>query len=270
MSTAATAGTKPPIPVRATASHFYKYGSLAGSNQLERLKTVIHEHLIYAPTLTELKDPADGRPRLAQLTEDQLFSFLYDGRYGVLGRNQQLPIEDQILAGAILDVNIRHHGGDTINRKLSEVLNAELKGWKVYCLAQSYDSMSMWENYADNHRGYCLEFANEGPFFGSAMQVTYGESMELDITNIEHLSGWWFFCKRQEYSFENEVRVLVPRHLPQVTRIDPKHLTRIILGRSVSNEHATQIREWAKEREPRLQVVTASWDAYKQKLDLIP
>jgi hypothetical protein len=54
--------------------------------------------------------------------------------------------------------------------------------YKVYCLSKRYDNLGLWVKYADDHLGYCLEFVNEGDFFGHAMDVTYGEFAPMDVT----------------------------------------------------------------------------------------
>ncbi len=129
------------------------------------------------------------------------------------------------------------------------------KEFRVYCLSKRSDILTMWENYADNHRGYCLEFANKGPFFGSTKEVIYGDTTEMDLSNPEHFKSWCIYCKRQDYSFEEEVRVHCRRTFPQFAPIDPHHLTRIILGEQMSEAHQKQILEVAKRRDPQLTVV---------------
>ena len=52
-------------------------------------------------------------------------------------------------------------------RGTAQSLYKELDDWRVYCLCKRKGNMSMWAKYAGNHTGYCLEFANIGPFFGS-------------------------------------------------------------------------------------------------------
>jgi hypothetical protein len=97
------------IVSRATGTHFYKYSAFLGERR-EWLKDTILNHRFYAPTLTQLADPSDGRPKLAAQTEDKLFAFLYSSRSGVLGRNPRMSVEEQIKHGTILDVNIKKHG----------------------------------------------------------------------------------------------------------------------------------------------------------------
>jgi len=126
--------------------------------------------------------------------------------------------------------------------------------------------MSMWAKYAGNHTGYCLEFANVGPFFGLAKEVSYGDPVELDFAIREHMDGRWFFRKTEDWKSEEEVRVLVPRRSACKTDIDPTWLTRLILGWKMADADRQQIREWARQRSPELMVVNASWDELDQVL----
>jgi hypothetical protein len=64
-------------PTKSTASHFYKYSSLERPEQLDWLKTIILEHQLYFPNLSQLNDPADGRPKLAPKSLDALASFAH-------------------------------------------------------------------------------------------------------------------------------------------------------------------------------------------------
>ena len=53
---------------------------------------------------------------------------------------------------------------------MSELLNAELEGYRIYSLSKRYDNLNLWAKYAADHSGYCLEFANEGPLFEHAKE----------------------------------------------------------------------------------------------------
>jgi hypothetical protein len=252
-----------PVPVRAAGSHFYKYSEFIGERQ-QWLKEIILEHHVYLPRLGQLNDPTDGRPKLGRKSEDQLYSFLYNGPFGVLGRNPHMTVEDQVRHAVILDINITRHGSEALMRGLSKSLNAELDDWRVYSLSKRYDNLNLWAKYAGNHSGYCLQFANTGPFFNCAMEVSYGRTLEMDISNREHLNGYWFFCKAQEWSNEEEIRVLVARRSHSVLTIDPSWLTRVILGWKMPQVERDQIREWARYRSPELTVVEASFDELDQ------
>jgi hypothetical protein len=153
---------------------------------------------------------------------------------------------------------------------LTESLHSELQGYRIYSLSKRYDNMNLWAKYAADHSGYCLEFLNEGPLFVSAKDVVYVDSVQIDITNREHLNGFWFFCKRPEWSNEEEVRLVLQRGKGSKVKINPRCLNRLILGKDMSQKHQQQIRDWAKQRMPELTVVNAYYDSVDQRLGLKP
>ncbi|MGA8429430.1 MAG: hypothetical protein WB729_06385 [Candidatus Sulfotelmatobacter sp.] len=86
----------------------------------------------------------------------------------------------------------------------------------------------------------------------------------MDIANRDHLNGYWFFCKGEEWSNEEEVRVLIARRSNPILRIDPSWLTRIILGTKMPQSDRNQIRDWTRQRSPELRVAEASYDELDQ------
>lgn len=253
-----------PTPVRPTISHFYKYSSF---EHPEWLKSIILEDKLYVPSLTQLNDPADGRPRLETLSEDQMVIFLFDA---FAKNNPGLPNGVYQQQRATIRYNVESHGIQWCMQECSSLLNKELKDYRVYSLSKRYDNLSLWDRYAAHHAGYCLEFANEGPFFAHAKEVIYGESTRMDVTNPEHRSGYWFFCKRQEWSNEEEIRLVGIRGQPATVKIEPSWLTRVILGMHMSEADKELIRGWARQRKSVLAVVSASYDEFRQTLTLNP
>jgi hypothetical protein len=254
-----------PAPIKATGPHFYKYSAVTGE-RCEWLKDIILNHRIYVPNLTQLNDPADGRPKFAPKSEDELYALLYSSHSGVLGRNPKMPVEEQIKEGLILDVNLRRYGKDWAMQECIKLFYKEMDPWRVYSLSKRYNNLNLWANYAANHSGYCLEFANAGEFFSLAREVTYDDAVELDLANRKELDGHWFFCKRPEWRAEEEVRVLVPRNSDGRISFDPHCLTRIILGWKMPEPDRKLICEWAKQRSPELNVVSAFYDESSQVL----
>lgn len=251
-----------PTPIKASGSHFYKYSSAA---HLEWLKVIVLEHELYLPSLTELNDPTDGRPKLAPLREEEMVSFLHTTW---CKDNPNASVAAQRREEEIIRYNVHKHGCATLMRGLSSSLNAELKDYRIYSLSKRYDNLGMWAKYAADHSGYCLEFVNEGPLFAHTLEVIYGDSIQMDVTKPEHRSGYWFFCKRQEWSNEEEVRIILLRGQGKKVKIDPRWLTRIILGWHMSKENQAMIREWTKQRVPELTVVSAHYDEVDQAIRL--
>jgi hypothetical protein len=106
--------------------------------------------------------------------------------------------------------------------------------------------------------------------FEKAIDVIYGEAFQVDVTVRAQLNGFWFFCKRPDWSNEEEVRLDLPRRKGSKVKIDPRWLTRLILGRNVSEGHEQIIRAWARQRKPDLAVVKARFDPVDQVIKLGP
>ena len=249
-----------PKKIFATGTHFYKYSSLEFP---ERLKGILLDHELYLPSPPELNDPADGRPQLAPLTEEKMFDFLHNAN-----RNPTLtPAAQQKLLGTLAH-SIRSLGPETLMRKMDRLLNDLFKSHGIYSLSKRYDNMLLWGTYAAGHKGYCLEFANEGNLFKYPLEVIYGDAFPMDVTNPEHRKAYFFYCKRKIWSHEEEVRLLFLDGGGRKFKFDPHCLTRIILGWKMPEDHEKMIREWAKQREPELVVVKAYFDELDYKLKL--
>jgi hypothetical protein len=256
-----------PLPPQANAPFFYKHSSLAAPEHLERLRTVIQKHELYLPNLDQLNDPADGRPRLAPLSAEEMSRFLYEK---LVERSPQLSRRELKREKAIIEYNVQRHGTKTLQRILTEILHEELKDYRVYSMSRRFDNLSLWAKYAGDHSGYCLEFAREGPLFAKARNVLYEDSLQMDVNNPDHTNGFWFFCKRPEWSNEEEVRLVLPRGMGSRVKLEPHWLKRLILGKNVSEHNEEMIRAWAGQRAPELAVVKARYDAVDQNVILGP
>jgi hypothetical protein len=53
-----------------------------------------------------------------------------------------------------------------------------------------------------------------------------------------------------------------------MVKFNPVWLTRVILGKSMSDENKNAIRQWAKERNPELAVSTTYYDAAERAIKL--
>jgi hypothetical protein len=254
-----------PMPQKSTASHFYKYASPAN---LAWLKDVLHNHEIYLPNLTQLNDDHDGLPHLAMQTEEEMANFLWD-RFKLANptmSHQELQHQEKVLR-----FNVRLHGPAALHPNLVKLLYDQLKDYRVYSMTKRYDMGNLWALYADGHSGYCLEFQNVGPMFEHTKDVNYldAKDMEIPITDPTLLQGHFLFCKTLDWKCEDEVRLVLPRNDGRIkVGFNPIWLTRIILGRAMSEENQNTIRLWAKERKPELPVVRTYYDATLHAINL--
>lgn len=254
-----------PIPQKSTAPHFYKY---SGPANLGWLKDILHRHEIYLPNLAQLNDDNDGLPRLAMQSEQEMADFLWSK---FSERNPKLLPQELEHEEKVLRFNVRLHGPAALHPSIVQLLDNELKDFRVYSMAKRYDMGNLWALYADGHRGYCLEFENVGPMFEHAKDVNYLDlkDMEISVNDPSLLSGHFLFCKSREWSCEDEVRLVLPRKDGRIkVRFDPAWLTRIILGKAMSEENKNAIRLWVKERKPELAVATTYYDATQRAIRL--
>jgi hypothetical protein len=254
-----------PIPHKSTASHFYKY---SGPANLGWLKDILHKHEIYLPNLPELNDDNDGLPHLAMQSEQEMADFLWS-RFSV--GNPKMSPQELAHQEKVIRYNVHSHGPAALHPSIVKILDSELKGFRIYSMAKRYDMGNLWALYADGHCGYCLQFENVGPMFEHAMDVNYLDlkDMEISLTDPSLLSGHFLFCKTREWRCEDEVRLVLPRKDGRIkVKFDPIWLTRIILGKAMSEENRNTIRLWAKERKPELSVATTYYDATHRALKL--
>jgi hypothetical protein len=186
-----------PKPRRPTCPHFYKYGR----PNLQWLKPVLLEHVLYLPNRTELNDAFDSLPKLAVQSEGEMILFILQGLVKADPSRTLNFLADQ---ERILRFNIGKHGPQAYHPGLVESFDKQLDEFRIYSMTKYYDRMTFWAHYAANHSGYCLEFANDGPLFENVLEVNYlaRECMDILITDPGIRRGDFFFCKTLEWSHE--------------------------------------------------------------------
>lgn len=252
-----------PKPSRPTEKFLYKYFS---NNNLKYLKAVILDNELYFPKVDELNDPAEGKPKLRKINKEQLIEFLVKS---YVLNNPHLSVNDYEKAKAEIIFGCNKFGEGILLELMSEDLNSLFSKYRIFCLSKRYDNMSLWAKYANDHKGYCLEFRNNG-FFKLAHEVTYtNEITELDLANKEEINSFFLYTKKNDWSNEEEVRIVPPLKLIPPYKFEPLLLSKIILGKDMSDYDETQIQDWAKQRIPKLNVVKASYDEFEHKLNLL-
>ena len=111
----------------------YKYQPISDKNREQRL-TSLKENKIWLTKAPYLNDPFDCQP--TYYNEEELRNFIVDEK---------------------LDVST----GKTVDY-LIEATNKSLEMFKrnikVSCFSEIKDNMPLWGNYADNHKGICIEY----------------------------------------------------------------------------------------------------------------
>ncbi len=132
----------------------------------------------------------------------------------------------------------------------------------VFCLSCRYDSLPMWAHYAANASGFVVEFRHLGQVFGGdetgvlnqPIVVRYHKERS-GVTFEPRSHESLFFDKFQDWSYEQEVRVVLPladcrrahvggREL-YLYDIPPETVSRLIIGWNTPPEKAELVRDVA-------------------------
>jgi hypothetical protein len=215
-----------------------------------------------------LNDDIDCLPKLSLQSEDEMVLFVLQK---MVKANPVITVAKLEEHENILRFNIGRNGTATYHPSLVQSFDEQLSEFRVYSMTKRYNRMNLWVHYAGDHRGYCLEFLNQGPLFESAKEVSYlpSDKMSIPITDPSILNGDFFFCKTIDWSNEEEVRIVAHRRqTPTVKMNDPRWLNRIILGKDMAKDHRMQIQEWAELRDPKLVVANAYLDPVDRAIKL--
>jgi hypothetical protein len=234
-------------PRRSSAPFLYKYSS---AEHLDWLQSILLKHELYFPNPRELNDPTEARPKLFTSSQSALIQFFVND---FMTRNA--GASPTFLATGIKQIHIfvPHYWPDRIIELLEEALHSELASHRIYSLTIRANNHTLWEHYALNHTGYCLEFENRGMPFALAQEVTYGDTVTLDLTDRDQINAFFIFSKTMDWKDEQEARiVLFPRGRPALVPFEPTLLRRVILGKNMTAANRKTIREWADMRVPPL------------------
>ncbi len=235
--------------------NFYKYGSFT---KIDRVKSMICENKFYFATPSQLNDPSDCKNTLKEDSEEEIEKQLIEANRKFFGNSRgDSYIKEEIKKGIVADQ--REQALKIINQIMDT-------GNGVFSLTKRPDNMALWAKYADNYKGYCLEFSNLSRF-SYVYEVIYSEKIPFTLSLEEYPSQVEFlFTKSPEWSNEEEARILDSPGF----HIFPKDaLKGIILGEYCDEENEKQILSWIKECNVNILVKKVEFNSVKQKLGFL-
>src|SRR5258708_16842158 len=120
---------------RPTVSYLYKYKS---AENLEWLKPLILNHEIYIPSVAQLNDPTDCRPKIAPMSKEEMVTFL---RNDYIRRNPVVALDLLEKHESTIRMSIKLHGLDWFMRETSKILNAQMEQFRVYSLSKRFNNL---------------------------------------------------------------------------------------------------------------------------------
>jgi len=145
----------------------------------------------------------------------------------------------------------------------------------LFCLSRRFDSLPMWAHYAGNATGLVVEFAGLEKYFTGdetgvlrqPIAVRY-ERERVGVSFDPQSHETIFFAKFLDWSYEQEVRVVLPltdcrvRELPDQKRLYlydvPRDcVKRVILGWNMSADKVKDVRAFAAIHNPEVEILQA-------------
>lgn len=230
------------------AEYFYRYGS---AQRLDWLESILLRHQLYFPTPSQLDDDREARPRLAAPSREALMRFLmrsFEQHHAARGRRW---VDRELIK---METIFSNESKDELLARLKKVFFGESNKNRILSLSLRADIDDLWHRYGDHHRGYCLEFRNDG-LLQLAFLVHYGnDEYVFDVTDPKAATAHFFYHKTTapvDWSVQQEVRIVTfPRGGPAIVPFAPNLLRRIILGREMPKETREQVRTMAARRVP--------------------
>lgn len=243
----------------------YKYFS---EDKFDREKRDIEEGKIFCSRMCELNDIFDGKfylnndnlenvPNIENYLIDYVVEMLKSYNYikyaeklllvrdsfnvcknlkEVLTKAEDYIDNDLNVYSLYLEYENKNFNKDSANlcsRSFSEVNN----------------SLLMWAYYASSHKGFCIEYdlttqqAKEDYFVNNIQKVNYSDNFP-----INYINGLAFFTKSQEWSHEQEWRLIIDtktKYYKKGFKIDFPYASAIYLGVNFDNDKIAIMKQFA-------------------------
>ena len=141
------------------------------------------------------------------------------------------------------------------------------KQFGVFSLSKKYDIDYMWEQYGDNHKGFCIGFDTkklcDSGLFGGGGSVVYYDTLPLlsiDEPVCDRVKKSIFTKLREPYEMENEYRFIkswshevTDNERTKVAPIDS--VVCIIIGQDMKDIDKNEIKEIQAEKYPKAKLI---------------
>jgi len=267
-------------------SSLYKF---LGNTAIAR--SVLAGSIKFTP-IAELNDPAELNPtvnheaviaslrrlRETGYSQDDLIHLRRQGAVlqALSPYSQAVPVPSTPEEATRLIQSRFYDSTSTLERLLTQTARDIASKVGLFCLSRRFDSLPMWAHYAANATGFAVEFAGlEDEFTGDATgvlrqlrEVTYAQEIEGVTFNPKSHESL-FFSKYMDWSYEQEVRVVLPladchQHIHDqgilyLYNLQPKYIRRVILGWNINRTSADAVQDAVSEVCPNVEVVKAQF-----------
>lgn len=220
-------------------THLYKYQRLTAHS----LSSVLNG-TVWMASPTSFNDPFDCAIPLARSKIKESITHALQEvakRQGI--RVDQIPRHNEVTKDDALAFEFMRKGLLTTMSKVG-----------VLCLSATPLEILMWSHYADNHKGFCIEFdfSDGSRLRQLARPVRYQEEIpsmgarELITNSEDSFVDTCIFTKARQWAYEQEWRVF--QHEGNKSFNAPSEITAVIFGARMPPSERTMLREAIKHK----------------------
>jgi len=187
----------------------------------------------------------------------------------VSDKNERLKLIDEATRSCKNNITkiSKNEEGNIKSEFLKRAINSLNKNLGILSLSSRWDSNLMWSHYTNSHRGFCIGFDEENPFFSEYKKMVNGprifmpviytnKRIKVPIQRGIQIDFNVLLIKSEDWSYEEEKRLIVPLY-EAVKKIKtqpldinlyemPHYLIKeIIVGTNISKENLETIREFS-------------------------
>lgn len=244
-----------------------KFTPISGLNDPAELNPTLNQEAV-AASLSRLRAGGYSDEDMVHLRRQGAVLQALAPRYQVLGVPSSREEATKLIQSRFYDST------STLDRLLTQTAHEIASKVGVFCLSRRFDSLPMWAHYAGNATGFAVEFTKlESVFRGDPTgvlrelrEVIYEQEIEgvtFDPKSHESL----FFSKYLDWSYEQEVRVVLPLADCRKQKLSSGDLflyslpidcvSRVILGWNMEPASVALIMEAVANVNPRIEVAHA-------------
>lgn len=183
----------------------------------DRIENILYDNKLRFTQPKFFNDPFDVNPYinaslpekiLKKVTEEDLFELEKILQDSEVGEFVLTDDETEGLARGLASYLNSMNPGEVAEIYKDKVLKKLINdNMGVLSLTTKFDNLLMWAHYANDHKGFVVEFNTEDPFFYKALKVDYKQKRPREKIGRENKLRI-LFTKSIHWEYENEYRML--------------------------------------------------------------
>jgi hypothetical protein len=241
-------------------------------SSVERAESLLAKGRAFYPSPTDFNDPFDCKFRFTDSSRDlrrRLSGELVQERGVNLSRRER-----RSMAASGASSSSYRRAEERLRQRIARRVG-------ILSFSSKVKNLIMWSHYAVSHSGVCFEFDSAG-LKGKALKVNYSsEYPTLDFLKAatqaredapeeayRRVAETLYLTKSLDWTYEDEWRIIDPRHGRGFQSFPAEHLTAVILGCRISASDADRVKGWMRDgpMNPRLRQAQANSRSYSLEI----